>query len=259
MNMQFLRTYFGGWSSWRSMQSVIKPAVRYTFIPATGYRDVPQIDAYDRMNQTNIITYSLNHYFYGETEEGRKSELSLLEISQTYGISGNLDSSDLYKGSGSRFSNIDTRFTISPIPNLGFSHEGVWNVSGEGAKILRHGLSYQVPKIASLAVSHSYSSGYGVNPYTGEYVSQYTDPTTGVVTAFGTTNQIALSTIGYYKVFEGGYEARYEFTEKEFIETRYWIRYKPGCWSTTLWLAQTTRPNDTTFRISFDLTGITSR
>ncbi len=54
MNMQFLRTYFTGWSSLESMQSVIKPAVRYTFIPSTGYKDVPQIDAYDRMNQTNI-------------------------------------------------------------------------------------------------------------------------------------------------------------------------------------------------------------
>lgn len=258
-NMQFLRTYFDGWGLWNSMHSVIKPAVRYTFIPATGYKNVPQIDSYDRMNQTNIITYSLNHYFYGETEAGAKNEVSLLEVSQTYGVSGNLESSDLYKGSGSRFSNIDTRFTIQPLTYLGFTHEGVWNVSGEGAKLLRHSLAYQYPGVMGIAVSHSYSNGYGVNPYTGETVNQYTDPTSGTVVTFGTSNQVALSVMGKYKVFEGGYEARYEFTEQEFIETRYWLRYKPGCWSTTFWLAQTTRPNDTTFKISFDLTGITSK
>ena len=260
-NMQFLRTYFGGWGDWNSMHSVIKPTARYTFIPATGYRDVPQIDSYDRMNQTNIITYSLNHYFYGEAEGGGQTEISLLEISQAYGISGNLESSDLYKSSGSRsrFSDVETRFTVQPLPLLGFSHEGIWNVTGEGVKILRHSLSYQYPGVAGIAVSHSYSSGYGVNPYTGEYATQYTDPTSGTVVAFGTSNQVALSTMAKYKVFEGGYEARYEFTEKEMIETRYWLRYKPGCWSTTLWLAQSTRPNDTTFKISFDLTGITSK
>lgn len=258
-NMQFLKTYFTRWSSLQSMQSVIKPAVRYTFIPSTGYNDVPRIDAYDRMNQTNILTYSLNHYLYGGSESGAKSEMSLLEISQTYGLSGNLEPSDLYKGSGSRFSDIDARLTLTPISNLSFSHESIWNVSGEGVKAMRHGLHYAIPSIFALTVTHSYSNGYGVNPYTGEYVTQYTDPTTGAVTTFGTSNQIYFATMGGYSVFQGGYEIRYEFTKKEWIDTEYWIRYKPGCWSTTLSLSQTKRPNDTSFKISFDLTGITSK
>ena len=259
MNMQFVRTYFNGWSLFGLMHSVIKPAVRYTFIPSTGYNDVPRIDSYDRMNQTNILTYSLNHYLYRETGSGAKGEMSLLEVSQTYGISGNLESSDLYKGSGSRFSDVDVRFTLSPISNLSFTHESVWNVRGEGAKILRHGLGYTLPNIYLLTISHSYTNGYGVNPRTGEYVEQYTDPTTGVETKFGTLNQVSLATAGIYKGFSAGYGVTYEFTTQEAINTDYWIRYQPGCWSTTLALRQSTRPNDTTFKISFDLTGITSR
>lgn len=258
-NMQFLKTYFGGWSDYRIMHSVIKPALRYTYIPATGYNDVPKIDSYDRMNSTNTVTYSLNHYLYGETEGGGKGELSLLEVSQTYGISGNLESSDLYKGSGSRFSDVDVRLTLSPISYLSITHDSIWNVSGQGAKVLRNGLSYQIPNIWALALSHSYSSGYGVNPYTGEYVEKYTDPTSGSVVAFGTSNQVFLTTYGTYAVFSGGYEIRYEFTTNEWIDTAYWVRYKPGCWSTTLTLSQTKRPNDTSFKISFDLTGITSQ
>ena len=30
--------------------------------------------------------------------------------------------------------------------------------------------------------------------------------------------------MGTYKVFQGGYEVRYEFTEKEWIDTEYWIQ-----------------------------------
>jgi len=259
MNMQFVKTYFTGWQSLPTMQSVIKPSVRYTYIPSTGYNDVPQIDAYDRIGQTNILTYGLGHYLYEADERGSKREMSLLEVSQTYGLSGNLESSDLYKGSGSRFSDIDARFTFSPVSDLSFTHESLWNVSGEGVKLLRHGFAYNKPKVFLLNISHTYSNGYGVNPYTGDYVESFTDPTTGVVTTFGTSNQIFLSTAATYSVFQGGYEIRYEFTTQEWIDTAYWIRYKPGCWSTTLALMQTQRPRDTSFRISFDLTGITSR
>ncbi len=258
-NMQFMKTFYTGWSWLNSMQSVVKPALRYTFIPSTGYGDVPQIDAYDRMNQTNILTYSLNHYLYDVNENGGVREMSVFEISQTYGISGNLASSDLYKGSGSRFSNIDARFTLMPIPDLYLSHESVWNVSGEGAKILRHTFSYNWPGKFRTNITHSYSSGYGVNPYTGEYVAQYTDPTTGVVTKFGTTNQVYLEMVAVYKMFTFGYNIRYEFAEQEWIDTMYSLKFKPGCWSTTLSLLQSKRPNDTSVKISFDLTGITGR
>ncbi len=93
----------------------------------------------------------------------------------------------------------------TPIPNLSFTHESVWNVSGEGVKVLRHGFSYQYPNVFLLTLTHSYSNGYGVNPFTGEYVEQYTDRNTGVITVFGTSNQIFLATMGTYKVFQGGY------------------------------------------------------
>ena len=259
MNMQFVKTYFTGWQSLPTMQSVIKPSVRYTYIPSTGYNDVPQIDAFDRIGQTNVLTYGLGHYLYETDERGSKREMSLLEVSQTYGLSGDLESSALYKGSGSRFSDVDARFTFSPVSNLSLTHESLWNVSGEGVKLLRHSFAYNKPNAFLLNISHTYSNGYGVNPFTGDYVESFTDPTTGVVTTFGTSNQIFLSTAATYSVFQGGYEIRYEFTTQEWIDTAYWIRYKPGCWSTTLALMQTQRPRDTSFRISFDLTGITSR
>ncbi len=234
VNMQFLRSYSPGWSWLESVQSVIKPAVRYTFIPNTGYRDLPYIDAYDRMRQTNTITYSLNHYLYDSSgESGNRREMSMLEVSQTYGLSGNLEESELYKGSGSRFSDIDVRFTLSPLTNLSFAHESVWSVTGEGAKTLRNGVIFNEPSLFWTGVSHNYNTGLN--------------------------NDIYFDLGGVYKVFEGRYQIRYTFMEKEWIDTEYSLRYKPGCWSVALALVQTKRPRDTSFRISFDLTNITSR
>lgn len=234
MNMQFLRAYHPGLSWFESAQSLIKPNVRYTFIPNTSSRHLPNIDAYDRIYQTNAITYSINHYLFDTSgEEGARREMSLLEISQTYGLSGKLKPSPLYEGSGSRFSDIDVRFTLSPIPHLGISHQSVISTSGEGARTIRNGLSYNVPGKYYGVISHNYNSNLN--------------------------NDIYLDIGGFYKVFEGSYQMRYTFKEAEWIDARYRLTYRPGCWSTSLTLTQSKRPRDTSIKISFGLTGITSR
>ncbi len=233
-NMQFMRGYNTGWSWLESMQSIFRPNVRYTFIPGTGYKDTPKIDAYDSINQTNAITYSINHYLYDTSgETGFRREMSFFEVSQTYGISGNLKESEIYKGSGSRFSDIDLKFTLSPIDYLSFAHESVFSVYGEGAKTLRNSLTYLIPGVYSAVVAHNYNSGLN--------------------------NDIFVEMFAAYWVFEGGYNIRYTFMDQEWIDTEYRLRYKPGCWSVALSLSQTKRPRDTSFKLSFDLTGITSR
>ncbi len=233
-NMQFMRGYNTGWSWLESMQSVFKPRVRYTFIPATGYKDAPKIDAYDRINQSNTITYAINHYLYDTSgESGFRREMSFFEVSQTYGISGNLEESELYKGSGSRFSDIDLRFTLSPVDYLSFAHESVLSVHGGGAKTLRNTISYLIPGAYSAVVAHNYNSG--------------------------ANNDIFVEMFAAYWVFEGGYNIRYTFSDQDWIDTEYHLRYKAGCWSVKFSLSQTKRPRDTSFRFSFDLTGITSR
>jgi len=159
--------------------------------------------------------------------------MSLLEVSQTYGISGNLDPSPAYKGSGSRFSDIDIKFTFAPVSSFNFAHESVLSTSGEGAKTIRNGLSYKMPGLLYFVCAHNYNKDLN--------------------------NDIYVDLGGAYKVFEGGYQIRYSFMEKEWIDTEYRLRYRPGCWSTTLALTQSKRPRDTSFKISFDLTGLTSK
>lgn len=234
VNTQFMRSYNPQLSWLESAQSIIKPSIKYNFIPGTSFKDLPQIDERDKMDDVNTITYSINHYLFETSIDGKSSrEVSYLEVSQTYGVSGDLEESFIYKGYGSRFSDIDVRFTFNPTDNFSFAHESVISVSGEGARTLRNGFTYKVPNSYYVVVAHNYNKD--------------------------ANNDIYLDFGGAYKVFEGGYQIRYSFMEKEWIDTLYSLRYRPGCWSTTLSLSQTKRPRDTSFKISFDLTGITSK
>jgi len=231
-NVQFMRYYYTDLLDLGEMHSVIKPVVKYNFIPNTSFTDLPNIDPYDRMYQTNTITYSLNHYL-NSTSEGWQRELSLFEISQTYGLSGGLRPSELYKGSGGRLSDVDTRLTLYPTANLSYSNEAQISASGEGLKTIRNGFNYMKPNIYNMNLSHNYTADLN--------------------------NEVFLDLGGIYKYFQGRYQIRYTFKESEWIETLYQLRYMPGCWGTTLTLMQSKRPNDTTIRISFDLAGITTK
>ncbi|OPY77100.1 MAG: LPS-assembly protein LptD precursor [Syntrophorhabdus sp. PtaU1.Bin058] len=232
MNTQFMRYYYTDMLDLGEMHSVIKPVVKYNFIPNTSFTDLPNIDPYDRLYQTNTITYGLNHYL-NSTSEGWQRELSLFEISQTYGLSGGLRPSDLYKGYGGRFSDIDAKLTIAPTTNLSYSNEMQISTGGEGLKTIRNGFSYKKPNIYDVNLSHNYTADLN--------------------------NEVFLDLGGIYKYFRGRYQVRYTFKDSEWIDTLYQLSYMPGCWGTTLTLMQSKRPNDTTIRISFDLTGITTR
>ena len=231
-NVQFMRYYYTDLLNLGEMHSVVKPVVKYNFIPNTSFTDLPNIDPYDRLYQTNTITYSLNHYL-NSTSEGWQRELSLFEISQTYGLSGGLRPSELYKGSGGRFSDIDTRLTVYPTTNLSYTNEAQINTGGEGLKTIRNGFSYAKPNIYNMNLSHNYTADLN--------------------------NEVFLDLGGIYKDFQGRYQIRYTFKDSEWIETLYQLRYMPGCWGTTLTLMQSKRPNDTVIRISFDLAGITTK
>ena len=232
MNTQFMRYYYTDLLNLGEMHSVIKPVVKYNFIPNTSFTDLPNIDPYDRLYQTNTITYGLNHYL-NLTSEGWQRELSLFEISQTYGLSGGLRSSDLYKGYGGRFSDIDARLTVYPTTNLSYSNEAQISTAGEGLKTIRNNFSYVKPNIYNVVLSHNYTSDFN--------------------------NEVFLDLGGIYKHFQGRYQIQYTFKDSEWINTLYQLSYMPGCWGSTLTLMQSKRPNDTTIRISFDLTGITMR
>ncbi|MCX5813283.1 MAG: LPS assembly protein LptD [Proteobacteria bacterium] len=232
MNTQLFRNYHTEIFNLGEMQSLIKPQLKYTFIPNTSFTDIPLIDSSDRLYQTNTLTYSLNHYLNAFTPEGSR-EISLFEIEQTYGISGGLSPSTLYEGSGGRFSDISARLTLYPKNNLTYKNESILSTGGDGLKVMRNSLSHKIQDLYNISVTHNYTNQL--------------------------TNELYYDLGGKYKYFEGKYQMRYSFMESTWIDTLYQITYRPNCWATTLTLIQSTRPRDTTVRLSFDLAGITTR
>jgi len=230
-NLQFLKNYNTDIFNIGEMQSVIKPQLTYTFIPNTSFSNIPNIDPYDRMYNTNTITYSLHHYLNTMSDE-KFRELSLFEIGQTYGLAGNLEPSTLYDGYGNRFSNIRARFTLNPLDNFSYNNESTINTSGDGLAVMRNTLSHKYPKLYWINLSHYYTSDL--------------------------SNELFSDVGGYYKTFEGKYQIRYSFKDGMWIDTLYQLTYRPKCWALTLALVQSTRPRDTTFRFSVDLAGLTS-
>jgi LPS-assembly protein len=232
MNTQFFRNYYTEVFNLGEMQSLIKPQLKYTFIPNTSFTDIPFIDLSDRPYQTNTLTYSLNHYLNAFSQEGAK-EISLFEIEQTYGISGGLRPSTLYEGYGGRFSDVKARLTVYPKDNLSYVNESTLNTRGDGLEIMRNSLSYKIPDIYDMNIIHNYTNHL--------------------------TNELYYDLGGKYKSFEGKYQMRYSFYDGMWIDTVYQLTYRPNCWATTLSLSQSKRPRDTSVRLSFDLTGITTR
>jgi len=230
-NVQLIRKYNLDFLQLGQVQSLIKPQLKYTFIPNSSFSNIPSVDPYDRISQQNTITYSFNHYLYGLTSSTSR-EISSWEVSQTYGLSGGLGASLDYKGAGGRFSDINSKVTLFPWNNLRIVNQTVWNTGGQGLTSMANALIYGVPREYFVNLYHTYTNALS-------------------------NNEVALDAGLTYKSFDLRYHIRYSFTDQTWIDTLYQIVYHPGCWSLNLALIQSVRPRDTTFRLSVDLAGIT--
>jgi hypothetical protein len=232
-NVQFMRNYNLDYLNIGMVQSIIRPQLNYTFISNNSYRDIPLIDPYDRIGNVNTITYSVSHYLNTFTPQIGGKGLSLLEVFQTYGLSGDLPLSDAYKGSGDRFSDIAGRLTLFLQKNISYSNTTTFNVHGKGLTNTTNNLQFIAPERYYANIAQSYTKDL--------------------------VNQVFLDIGGKYGYLTGRYRIIYSFKDRDWIDTQYQLVYQPKCWAVILTLKQSKRPNDTSFNIGFDLTGITGR
>ncbi|HVN25681.1 MAG TPA: LPS assembly protein LptD [Syntrophorhabdales bacterium] len=237
-NFQAYRNYKTDLFGLDNLQSVIKPRVTYTFIPATDTVTLPIVNPFDQIVKTNTITYSFNHYLNAVGKTSSR-EISLLEIDQTYGLSGDLPPSTSYiigngdnTGPGRRFSDVHARLTLYPVSTFFFTEEAYIDPYSVEAKILRTSLGVNRPTFSS-SVTHTYQQG--------------------------TIDQILWIATGRFWNFDGRISIRYDLMDNTWIDTLYGLTYHPGCWALNLILLQTRRPPDTSIHFTFSLAGLTSR
>ena len=242
-NATFLKNSSTNLFSLGDVQSIITPRIQYTYLRNTdSFANVPTIDPSDRTNDANIITYSFNHYF-NAVKDGQVREISLIEIEQTYGLSGNLEPQPyLYYGSGNRLSDIHGRFTLYPTTNFWLVSEDVLSVHGQGFTLMTNSVHYALPPLFQFDLSHSYTK-------------EFLEPNTEQM-GKATANQVWINTITRWKVFDLNYQVTYSFIEGIWINEVIGLTYHPSCWSVTLSLTRSRRPNDTAFHLSFNLQGL---
>ena len=244
-NVQFVRSYDSGFLNLGQLESIIKPQIKYTFIPNSSTSGIPSTDPYDRILQQNTVTYSFNHYLYAMTPSSATPssatpsstapsfarEISAFEVSQTYGLAGDLQPSLDYAGSGNRLSSISAKLTVFPRQGVSLVNQVVWDTSGNGVTQLVTAAQYSELQKYYVTLSHSYAPG--------------------------SINEVIFDAGVRYKVFDLRGHITYSFLDQTWIDTLYQIVYRPGCWNVGLGLIQSRRPADTTFRLSIDLAGIT--
>jgi LPS-assembly protein len=54
------------WSAQRQIKHVVEPELSYLFVPATDQSDIPIMDAVDRVNRRNVLTFALSNRFWGK-------------------------------------------------------------------------------------------------------------------------------------------------------------------------------------------------
>jgi LPS-assembly protein len=237
MNAQFMKesstTLFG----LGNLQSIIMPRLQYNYEQnATSVGRVPSIDPSDRLFNMNTATYSLNHYL-NAVNDGQVKEISLLEISQTYGLTGKLPGNPyLYQVTqpeDSRFSEVHSRFTLFPHSSFWFVDDSYYSVAGKGLQNMTNSIHYAWLPRFQIELSHSYTPGL--------------------------TDQVWVSTVVRWKVIDVSYQIRYDFMLHEWLTTLASVTYRASCWNFTFTLMQTKVPNDTSFHFSISLAGITQR
>jgi LPS-assembly protein len=244
MNSVFLKNSTTDLLNIGQFQSVIMPRVQYSYLKnSESFANVPTIDPSDRTTDANIVTYSLNHYF-NSVKDGAVQEISLMEISQTYGLSHSLEPEPtLYYGSGSRLSDIHFRFTFTPGTNYWFSSDDALNVHGQGFTTMTNSAHYAFAPLFQVDLSHTYTKEF-LQPETEQMGKEL-------------SNQIYLNAVTKWNVFDLRYQVNYSFFDKSWIDMLAALTYHPSCWGLTFTLTRTRRPEDTSFNVSFNLQGIT--
>ena len=220
-----------------NVESIITPRLKYNYDQnTTSIGKVPSIDPSDRLFNMNTATYSLNHYL-NAVSNGQVREISLLEISQTYGLTGKLPGDpylyQVVQPDESRFSEVHSRFTLFPHSTFWFVHDDYWSTAGKGLQNMTNSIHYAWAPRFQIDLTHSYAPGL--------------------------VDQVWMNTIVRWKVIDANYGIRYDLLLHEWISTLYSLTYHPGCWGFTFTLMQTKVPKDTSFHFSINLTGITQK
>jgi LPS-assembly protein len=241
MNAVFVKDTHTDFFKLGDIQSMIVPRVEYNYVQnRSSFAGVPSTEPTDRISNTDTVTYSFNHYL-NAVSNGQVKEISLLEVSQTYGLANRLPADQNvadpfpYTGSGSRLSDIHERFTLFPNSSFYYINDTQLDVEGygRGLQSMTNSIHYARLPQFQVDLTHSYEPGL--------------------------VDQVWLNTIFRWRMFDVVYQERYDFLLHSWQNTLASITYRAGCWSVSFSDIETKVPRDRSYHLSFNLSGLSQR
>lgn len=206
----------------------LRPEISYNYQTLTGQDQLPdELDQLDRLSTVNLLTYSLNNYFYGygRSNDGASLDryLGYLKLSQSY---------DIHEARGADlvpFGDIELDLALYPTDNWQLRYRTALNVHGEGVDYYNVLTRYK-------RQSQSFSLDYRFQQ-------------DGQVDELNAAFRTRLAPMFY---LEGG--VKQSFYLDEMVRASLGLTYKPSCWSVRLKAEKT--PDDEQISLMFSLYGL---
>jgi len=145
------RVFHWGGAELEKIRHIVEPELSYLFIPGVRQRDIPIMDGVDRIGRRNVLTFGLNHRFWGkytgQTPDEKDVDVELLNpvvsgdvqdlaqarVALSYDI-------DRERKGGDSLSDLDMNLQFHPLPSwtVGFDaglNPGPWHFTQAAATL----------------------------------------------------------------------------------------------------------------------------
>jgi LPS-assembly protein len=217
--------------TFEAFKHTLRPRVVHTYIPDQDQDDLPNFDSTDRINNENLLTYSLTNTLTSKARKEGSFELTRrhnqdkatiidsqtdysyndllrFELEQTYDIN-----EAKQKDSEKPFSPISARLDFFPGKYVGLDAEALWSVYDYDFISHNFGGNFWDPRGDSLQVEYRYTRS---SDETSLNVAQ---------SIFGDLRLKLTDRLGVSGLYE------YNFLDKTRVQTGLGLSYKASCWS----------------------------
>ncbi len=255
------RVFDVGWGSLTKLQHVVEPNISFSYVPQVSQERLPMYDALDRVNRRSLFVYGFASRILGKFEPldgasgkaARVRELFRFSVNHAYDPSRRLREGDEQFGlseTGRHFSDLDMRARIRPFSFLSIAAETTYDVDQGDMIAARIGGYLRDPRplpTASPVLRHLQrrtSVGLSYRTIADRLLKEL-------------NSRVVLRLNDYFTV---AYFTRYDLNDKSFIGSRYFFRAlsPQKCWAFDFGVVEKVNPDETEFRFSISLVGITS-
>ncbi len=197
-----------------AVQHVVRPEVRYVYVPDVDQEDLPRFDGLDRIPKQNTIYYGVSTFLTlkkeVQPEQGEPysvyHEMGRLRLSQAYLVEEDVQEPLIGTKPGKRFSDISLELDLTPEKYLNLSYDLLLSPHDQRATLHDLTLGIRTPRNDSLHITYRYREDTTIDE---------------IIAGFRVKVLPQLTFSTYYD---------YSFDQDETFKQTYSLNYRHGCW-----------------------------